>query len=100
MTNPTAVILIADPCAPLASGGSAFTGTPPATLQLYLANAQTALTTLLTGGKPVTVSYGEGSGQKSVTYQRANEAALRQHILELRQLLGIGGRRRAIGVRT
>jgi hypothetical protein len=100
MINPTSVILINDPCALLAAGGSAFSSLPPAQLQTMLNNALVALDTLITGGKAVTVSYGEGSGQKSVTYQRANEAALRQHIRELRQLLGQGGRRRAIRVYT
>ena len=74
---------------------TAFSGLPTATLQQFLTQAQTALNNLLNGGQPQVVSYGEGSGQKSVTYARTNEWALRRHIRELQQLLGQAPRRRA-----
>ncbi len=75
------------------------TGVPIATLQAWLLAAQTALHNLQTGQQATTVSYSQGDGQKLVTYQRTNEAALRMHIQELTQALGLGRGRRAIGVR-
>jgi hypothetical protein len=95
----SALVLIADPFARAANGSSPFANVAPATLQCWLNDAQNALHSLLIGGKPVMVSYGMGDGQKSVTYQRANEAALRQHIMELEKLLGINRGRRAIRMR-
>lgn len=77
----------------------AFAGLDPATLQTFLTNAQTALAALLSGQKASIVSYGEGSGQKSVTYSRTNEPALRRHISELQILLGQRPPRRAIRFR-
>jgi hypothetical protein len=92
----SALVLVADPFARAANGQSPFAGVPQATLQQWLNEATTALHTLLTGNKPVVVSYGMGDGQKSVSYQRTDEAKLRRHCDELRVLLGQGGRRRPI----
>jgi hypothetical protein len=89
---------IADPFNRASTGGSPFSGLPPATLQCFLDQSVAALQQLLTGSKPVTVSYGMGDGQKSVTYQRTDETKLRMHINELRQLLGQGGRRAPVRV--
>jgi hypothetical protein len=74
---------------------SAFAGLPPATLQQFLTNAQTALDALLCGRRETSVSYGEGSGQKAVTFTRTTEAQLRRHIRELKELLGQAPRRAA-----
>ena len=91
------ILLVNDPFGPAGpGGGGAFAGLPPATLQQILANAQVALSEMIAGGRAVTISYGEGSGQKSVTYQRGSEASLRQHIAELKLLLGTGRPRRPI----
>lgn len=76
----------------------AFAGLPPAALQQVLTDAQTALGNLITGQQVVTLSYGEGTGQKSTTFARTNEAALRRLISELQIALGIRRRRRAIRV--
>lgn len=62
------------------------------------ATAQAALLQLATGGKPVSVSYAQGDGSKSVTFAPADEGRLRQLIAHLNGLLGQGARR-AIGVR-
>jgi hypothetical protein len=93
------LILVPDPQGPSTINTSAFSGLPAATLQAYLNAAQAALQNLTIGGQPVVVSYGEGSGQKSVTYSRTNEGMLRNHIRELQILLGLRGRRRAISLR-
>jgi hypothetical protein len=67
-------------------------GQSPATLLLWLSQAQTAYATLVTGGKPVSVGY-DG---KTVTYTAAESAALAQWIGLLRRQLGIGRGRRAL----
>ena len=64
----------------------------------WLGEAQSALQKLMIGGNPVTVSYAQGEGQRSVTYSRANMADLREWIGELNAALGNGRQRRAIGV--
>jgi hypothetical protein len=89
-------ILIADPFGPANTDTSPWTGLGTAQLQAALAQAQTALINLVTGAQPLVVSYGEGQGQKSVTYTSANEASLRNAIRELQILLGTAPRRRAI----
>lgn len=71
----------------------AFAGMSIAQLTATRATAQQALIDLLTGGKPVTVSYGNGEGQRMVTYTRTNEAALRNLIRDLNEALGLSGRR-------
>ena len=70
------------------------TGVAPSTLQTWLSTAQQALADLLTGNKPVTVSYAQGEGNRSVTYRRADETTLRAWILELQQALNVPGTRR------
>jgi hypothetical protein len=70
-------------------------GVPPATLQQWLAEAQTALHELSTGAKGESFSYTQGDGSKSVTYTRADLGALQSHILALQYALGMR-RRRAI----
>jgi len=77
---------------PAAPTTGTFAGMTVAQLQTLRVTAQTALTDLLTGGKPVMVSYGNGEGQRQVTYTRANEIGLRNLIAELNQALGAGGR--------
>ncbi|HLH95025.1 MAG TPA: gpW family head-tail joining protein [Xanthobacteraceae bacterium] len=67
-------------------------GVAIATLQQWLSEAQMAYQQLVTGGKPVTVSY-EG---KSVTYTPAEKAGLVQWIGLLQRQLGINRGRRAI----
>jgi hypothetical protein len=71
-------------------------GVSTATLQQWLADAQQALHDLSIGGKPVTVTYTQGDGQKSVTYTRAEAGALRGYIEELKAQLGITCGRRPI----
>jgi hypothetical protein len=74
-----------------------FVGMSQAALIALRAQAQAALSSLVLGGMPITLSYSSGDGQKSVTYSRANEASLRNFIGELNAALG-QGRRSPIGV--
>lgn len=79
---------------------SIFAGMSTPQLQAALTAAQTAYTTLLTGNKPVTVSYTQGDGAKSVTYGKAEIGSLTMLIRQLQAQLGVIPRpRRAIGVR-
>lgn len=78
---------------------SAFAGMSTPQLQQALLDSQLALIALVTGGKPQVVAYGNGEGQRAVTYTRTNEAQLRAMIRELQTAMGTGPRRRAIGVR-
>ncbi|MDI2091612.1 gpW family head-tail joining protein [Commensalibacter oyaizuii] len=68
------------------------------TLQSYLSQAQQAYNNLMLGNKPISVSYSQETGAKSVTYTQANMQLLQGYILDLQRALGIN-RRRAIGVR-
>lgn len=77
---------------------AALVGVPPATLAVWLGQAQQALQNLMTGQLAATVSYAEGQGQRSVTYTKANLPDLREWIGELNAALGRGRQRRAIGV--
>ena len=90
------VILVSDPFLAGASASGTFGNLPVATLQQYLADAQDVLHRIVIGAKEVTVAYGEGSGQKSVTYQRTDEQRLRMHVAELKQLLGLSPGRRPL----
>jgi hypothetical protein len=74
-----------------------FIGMSQAALIALRSQAQTALSNLVLGGMPVTLTYSSGDGQKSVTYSRANEASLRNFIGEISAALG-QGRRSAVGV--
>lgn len=69
-------------------------GVAKPTLQQWLADAQAAYQQLVTGGKPVTVSY-DG---KSVTYAQTDGAKLENWIGLLQRQLGINRGRRAIRV--
>lgn len=62
-------------------------------LQSALATAQNALMQLTTGGKPVSVSYAQGDGSRSVTYTAASGPALTALIMQIQRQLGIGRRR-------
>lgn len=72
-------------------------GVAPATLQLWLGQAQQALQSLITGQQAVTISYANGSGNRAVTYNRTNSADLRAWIEDLQAALGHRSRR-PIGV--
>jgi hypothetical protein len=67
-------------------------GQPRATLQLWLTEAQAAYASLVTGGRPVSVSY-DG---KAVTYTAANQLDLVQWIGLLQRQLGVNRGRRAL----
>lgn len=67
-------------------------------LRAALVRAQAALLEVVTGGKPIVVSYSQGEGQRMVTFSRTNEGQLRNMIRELIGALGLD-RRRAVGVR-
>jgi hypothetical protein len=76
-------------------------GVPPATLQTWLLQAQTALQALNTGAQVTTASYAEGNGQRSVTYRKTDVGALHAWIGQILQALHPGDhrfRRRAISV--
>lgn len=68
---------------------SVFDGLDTQTLQAALASAQTALIALNSGQQAVTVEVTGGGQHRSVTYQRANEAALVNLIRQLQAQLGI-----------
>lgn len=70
---------------------------PRETLQKYLRDAQQAYHEVMTGSKPVSVSYSQETGAKSVTYNQANIQNLLGYIKDLQRSLGIN-RRRAIGI--
>jgi hypothetical protein len=77
-----------------------FAGVSTAQLQANLAAAQQAYTDLLTGNKPVSLSYTQGDGAKTATYKPTNVADLTALIQLLQACLGINVRpRRAIGFR-
>lgn len=67
-------------------------GLSRASLQQMLTDAQSAYALLLTGGKPVSVSY-DG---KAVTYTAANQADLVQWIGLIQRSLGVNRGRRAL----
>ena len=70
-----------------------------ATLLQFLADARLAYHTLMTGGKPVSLTYDMGAGKKTVAYSPANLGSLNEYIASLERQLGVSGGRRAIGVR-
>lgn len=67
-------------------------GLSPSTLQAWLSQAQTAYMQLMTGGKPVTVSY-DG---KNVTYEPTDVQKIESFIALLQRQLGINHGRRAL----
>lgn len=68
---------------------SIFAGMSTEQLQAALTAAQTALIQLQTGAKAVTLSYTQGDGTKSVTYQQASLGGLAMLIKQLQAQLGI-----------
>lgn len=68
---------------------SVLAGIPPSVLMANLAAAQAAYAQLMMGGKPVSVSYTQGDGAKSVTYQLADASSLMAYIQLLQAQLGI-----------
>ena len=67
----------------------ALAGVPAATLQVWLTASQTALHQLLTGARVATASYGQGDGNRSVTFSRTDQQTLRAYIGDLQRALGI-----------
>lgn len=63
-------------------------------LQTALAQAQAAYAQLMSGQRAVTLSYSQGDGSKSVTYDRVNMADLMNWIRMLQMQLGIPVHRR------
>jgi len=68
------------------------TGVDPTVLTQWLNAAQNALQQLMTGGRPISVSY-DG---KSVTYTEADKAALMDWVYLLQMQLGMVRGRRAM----
>ncbi len=73
---------------------SVFAGMTADAKRALLAQAQGAYGELLTGGKPVTVAYAQGDGQRTVTYTPATIAGLANLIAQLQADLGITRRAR------
>lgn len=71
---------------------SPYYGMSDAQLQAALAAAQQALIDLQTGKKVVTVSYAQGGGARSATFQQTDLATLRMLVLDLQQALNPGMR--------
>ncbi len=71
-------------------------GVPAATLQAWLAAAQTAAHQLRTGARVAEVSYSQGEGSRMVRYSAAKLPDLLAYIRELQAALGIGHGRRAM----
>ena len=65
-------------------------GMTDAQLQSALTQAQRALVELRTGKKVVSVSYAQGEGSRSATFQATDLANLRMFIAELLQALNPG----------
>ena len=75
---------------------SEFVGQTTATLTQWLADAQLALQQLTMGSNPNAVSYSQGDGSKSVTYQPSDIGMLQNRISSLAYALGLSPRRRAM----
>lgn len=58
-------------------------------LQQWLLQAQTAFNALMTGQQIVQVQYGQGDGNRMVTYKPPDMGALKAYIQELKAALGI-----------
>ncbi|AJW98284.1 gpW family protein [Burkholderia gladioli] len=71
---------------------SPYYGMSDAQLQAALVAAQQAYIDLRTGKKLVTVSYAQGGGARSATFQQTDMANLRMLIAELQQALNPGVR--------
>lgn len=66
-----------------------FAGMTNAQLTAALATAQQAYLDISSGAKVVTISYAQGDGSKTVTYQQSGLANLTQLIRQLQQALGL-----------
>jgi CHASE1-domain containing sensor protein len=66
-------------------------GVPKLTLQTWLQEAQSAYQKLMSGSKVVTLTYGMGDGQKSVTYAPVNSSALLNWIGQLQSAIAGSG---------
>lgn len=71
---------------------SPYYGMSDAQLQAALSSAQAALIDLRAGKRLVSVSYAQGGGARSATFQPTDMANLRMLILELQQALNPGVR--------
>jgi hypothetical protein len=71
---------------------SPYFGMSDAQLSAAINNAQQAYIQLRTGSKVVTVSYAQGGGSRSATFQQTDMANLRLLIAELQQALNPGVR--------
>jgi gpW len=79
---------------------SIFAGMTPAQLQAAIASAQAAYIELMSGQKVASLSYAQGDGAKTITYEKTNIAALQMFIKQLQMQLGVPvSRRRAVGFR-
>lgn len=72
------------------------TGVDPATLRLWLSQAQAAYAQLMSGAKVASASYAQGDGSKSVSYTPAQAPQLMAWIMQLQRALGVGGCRRPL----
>lgn len=85
------------PCAPAVP--AEFVGRSTPDLQAELTASQQALSELKRGAKLVTAAYAQGDGNRSVTYQQADLAALQAHVEALARIIYPGqgyGRRRPL----
>lgn len=64
------------------------------TLQTWLSTAQAAYLDVMTGNKPVTVTYAQGDGTRTVIYQKTDITNLTMFIKSLQVQLGISTGRR------
>ena len=69
-----------------------------ATLQLWIDEAEKALHELTIGRREKAYTRSAGDVSRQVQWTEANIGQLRQHIADLRRQLGMGTRRRAIGI--
>lgn len=69
---------------------SPYYGMSDAQLQAALTSAQQALIDLRTGKKVATVSYAQGGGSRSATFEKTDIANLRMLISDLQQALNPG----------
>jgi hypothetical protein len=82
------------------NAADALTQLPPAMLQTMLNDAVMARHSLMIGTKEMVVTYGNGDGNRSVTFTRATLPNLNAYIEQLEIALGMRrGRARAIMVR-
>jgi hypothetical protein len=69
-------------------------GIPQATLQAWLTQCQTAMFNQSIGANPITLSYTQGDGSKSVTRNITNVSQLQTTIMLLASALGLVRRAR------